>query len=145
MLDICSPDSFDRKLWTMVQSQESGLKIGAVAARAGVSIDTVRYYERRGVLPPADRLPSGFRLYPEATVARIGLARHLQSLGMTLDEVADALRAHQRGEATCVSERWRLEAARDRVDARLAELRRIRRAVDTALKRCAAGRCELIA
>ena len=47
----------------MVQSQE--LRIGAVARQAGVSVDTVRYYERRGLLRPAGRLPSGYRLYTE--------------------------------------------------------------------------------
>ena len=69
----------------MVQSQE--LRIGAVARQAGVSVDTVRYYERRGLLRPAGRLPSGYRLYTETAVARIRLARQLQGLGMTLEEV----------------------------------------------------------
>jgi len=59
----------------MVQSQE--LRIGAVARQAGVSVDTVRYYERRGLLRPAGRLPSGYRRYTEAAVARIRLARQL--------------------------------------------------------------------
>jgi DNA-binding transcriptional MerR regulator len=61
----------------MVQGQE--LRIGAVARQAGVSVDTVRYYERRGLLRPAGRLPSGYRLYDESAVARIRLARQLQA------------------------------------------------------------------
>jgi MerR family mercuric resistance operon transcriptional regulator len=127
----------------MVQSQEPRLKIGGVAKRAGVSIDTVRYYERRGLLTPAERLPSGYRLYSQAAVATIALARRLQSLGMTLDEVGDALRAHDRGEAACESERWRLAAALDRTRARLAELTALRENIETVLARCEAGHCEL--
>jgi DNA-binding transcriptional MerR regulator len=129
----------------MVQSQVQWLKIGAVAQRSGVSIDTVRYYERRGLVSPARRLPSGYRLYDEPAVARIRLARHLQSLGMTLEEIADALRAHGSGTQACESERWRLEAVRDRVDTQLAELTTLRAAIESALDLCAAGQCELSA
>lgn len=127
----------------MVQSQEPRLKIGGVAERAGVSVDTVRYYERRGVLGEADRLPSGYRLYPETAVATIKLARRLQGLGMTLDEVGDALRAHDRGDATCESERWRLDAVLQRTRARLAELAAVQEDIEAVLARCAAGCCEL--
>jgi DNA-binding transcriptional MerR regulator len=127
----------------MVQSQGSFLKIGAVARRAGVSVDTVRYYERRGLLPPAERLPSGYRLYSEAAVETIALARRLQGLGLTLDEVADALRAHDGSEVTCESERWRLVAVLDRTRARIAELAALRDDVEAVLARCEAGCCEL--
>ncbi len=133
----------DGKVWTMVQSQEQWLKIGILARRSEVTIDTVRYYERRGVLSPARRLPSGYRLCSENTVARIRLVRRLQGLGMTLDEVAEALRAHDRGDATCQSERWRLEAVRDRVRARLTELTAIREDLESVLARCSAGQCGL--
>jgi DNA-binding transcriptional MerR regulator len=127
----------------VVQSQEPWLKIGAVAKRAGVSVDTVRYYERRGLLEPADRLPSGYRLYSEAAVATIALARRLQGLGMTLDEVGDALRAHDRGDATCESERWRLAAVLDRTRARVAELAALQESIETVLAHCEAGHCKL--
>ena len=69
------------------------MKIGQLARAAGVTVDTVRFYERRGVLPQAARLPSGYRVYTAATVERIRLARTLQALGFTLDEVVDALHA----------------------------------------------------
>jgi MerR family transcriptional regulator, copper efflux regulator len=127
----------------MVQSQEQLLKIGVIADRAGVSIDTVRYYERRGLLTPAERLPSGYRLYRESTVERIHLARRMQGLGMSLEEVASALQAHDRGGATCESERWRLEAVHQRITAKMAELSAVREAIDNALARCADGDCAL--
>ncbi|WP_198954420.1 MerR family transcriptional regulator [Kineosporia sp. R_H_3] len=114
-----------------------------MARQAEVSIDTVRYYERRGLLTPAGRLPSGYRLYTPAAVATIALARRLQALGMTLDEVADALRAHDRPDATCQSERWRLEEVLDRTRARLAELTTVQNDLQAVLECCSAGRCEL--
>ena len=109
-----------------------------------MSIDTVRFYERRGVLPRPRRQPSGYRTYDEATLERIKLARALQSLGLTLDEVIDALHAHDRGNASCASERWRLDTVLDRIDGRLAELRRVRRDVVEVLAECEAGRCRMM-
>ena len=120
------------------------MKIGQVARDADVSIDTIRFYERRGVLPAPRRQPSGYRAYDEATVDRIKLARSLQMLGLTLDEIIDALAAHDRGDATCQSERWRLESVLDRIDANIADLRRMRRGVVDVLAECDAGRCRML-
>jgi DNA-binding transcriptional MerR regulator len=92
-----------------------------------------------GLLCPEARLPSGYRLYTERAVARIRIARQLQGLGMTLEAVGDALRAHDDG-GSCDSERWRLAAARDRVDTELARLTAVRAELDATLARCAAGR-----
>ncbi|MFC4120787.1 MerR family transcriptional regulator [Nonomuraea zeae] len=120
------------------------MKIGEVAREAGVSVDTVRFYERRGVLPAARRRPSGYRIFGAAAVERIRTARGLQELGFTLDEVVDALRAHDTGGATCDGERWRLEAVVARIDARIADLERVRRNAVASLDDCRAGRCRLM-
>jgi DNA-binding transcriptional MerR regulator len=117
------------------------MKIGQVASDANVTVDTVRFYERRGLLPAPHRRPSGYREYPPSTVERIRMARTLQHLGFTLDEIIDALRAHDTGTATCESERWRLDAVLERIDAKIAELRRTRRLVATTMQECRAGRC----
>ena len=117
------------------------MKIGQVADQSGVSVDTVRFYERRGVLPAPERLPSGYRTYTAATVERIRLARRLQALGLTLDEVVDALHATDQGDATCASERWRLEAVLERIDAKIAELRAVRREVTKVMGACDRGAC----
>ncbi len=119
------------------------MKIGQVAHKAGVSVDTVRFYERRGILPVARRRPSGYRVFDAAAVERIRMAKSLQELGFTLDEIVDALAAHDRGGATCDSERWRLEAVVDRIDAKIAELGRARRAAVETLSDCRVGCCRL--
>ncbi|MFI7707466.1 MerR family transcriptional regulator [Nonomuraea sp. NPDC049480] len=117
------------------------MKIGQVASEAGVSVDTVRFYERRGVLPAAERRPSGYRIFDAAAVERIRFAKGLQELGFTLDEVVDALAAHDAGGATCDSERWRLEAVLERIDAKMAELAKARRAAVESLQDCRTGHC----
>ena len=119
------------------------MKIGEVAASAGVTVDTIRFYERRGVLPEPERRPSGYRDYAPETVERIQLARSLQRVGLTLDEIVDALHAHDTGNATCDNERWRLDVALERVDQRIAELRTVRRSIRRAQTSCESGNCSL--
>src|SRR3954470_7634905 len=117
------------------------MKIGEVATRAGVTVDTVRFYERVGVLPTAARTASGYRDYQPETVERIRLTRELQAIGFTLSDAVDALAAHDAGGATCESERWRLDAVLGRVDAKLAELTALRRRIVEAQHACERGRC----
>lgn len=64
-----------------------GLRIGEVATRAGVSIDTVRYYERRKLLPTAPRTSAGYRSFSEETVERLVFIKQAQELGFTLEEI----------------------------------------------------------
>jgi DNA-binding transcriptional MerR regulator len=117
------------------------MRIGEIAKRAGVTVDTVRFYERVGVLPAPARTESGYRDYEPETVERIQLTRELQGIGFTLNDAVGALAAHDAGGATCESERWRLQAALDRVDARLAELTALRGRIVDAQQACTDGRC----
>jgi len=118
------------------------MRIGELARLTGVTVETVRFYERRGVVPTAPRTPGGYREYPPGTVDRIAVARRLQHLGLSLDEIARTLRAHDAG-ATCDDQQWRLRAALDRVEARMRELEETRRAVADELAACVDGRCRL--
>jgi DNA-binding transcriptional MerR regulator len=118
------------------------MKIGEIAKQAGVTVDTVRFYERVGVLPAPARTESGYRDYEPAVVERIQLTRELQAIGFTLADAVDALAAHDAGGATCESERWRLQAVLDRVDAKLAELNALRQRIVQAQDACAGGQCK---
>lgn len=82
-------------------------------------------------------------MFDQGDLDRVRLARQLQQLGLTVNDVVDALSAHDLGGATCTSERWRLEQVEARIDAELAALRRTKRLVRDALAACEAGRCEL--
>jgi DNA-binding transcriptional MerR regulator len=121
------------------------MKIGQVATDAAVSVDTVRFYERRGVLPAPPRRPSGYREYDVTAVERIRMARALQQLGFTLDEVVDALRAHDAGETRREDQLWRLDAVVERIDARIADLERTRATLVETVAECRAGRCRFTA
>jgi MerR family mercuric resistance operon transcriptional regulator/MerR family copper efflux transcriptional regulator len=120
------------------------MKIGQIAREAGVTVDTVRFYERVGVLPEPARTESGYRDYEPGTVQRIRLTRELQAIGFTLGDAVDALAAHDAGGATCESERWRLDAALARVDAKLAQLSATRERIVEAKQACETGRCQLM-
>jgi DNA-binding transcriptional MerR regulator len=119
------------------------MKIGEVAREAGVSVDTVRFYERVGVLAEPARTDSGYRDYEPGTIERIRLTRELQAIGFTLSDAVGALAAHDAGGATCESERWRLDAVLARVDRRLAELGELRERIVEARDACARGDCRL--
>ena len=86
----------------MVQrSDPKGLRSGTVAKAAGVSPDTIRHYERIGVLPPASRTESGYRLYPASAVERVLVVQRALRIGFTLTELAEVLKARDTGGAPC--------------------------------------------
>lgn len=70
---------------------QSEFRIGEVAAQAGVSVDTVRYYERRRLLPRASRTRSGFRVFTSETVERIRFIKQAQDIGLSLNEISELL------------------------------------------------------
>jgi len=71
------------------------LTIGALARQAGVGVDTVRFYERAGLMPDAQRTPSGYRTYAPADAGRLRFIRRAKALGFSLDEIAELLRLSQ--------------------------------------------------
>jgi MerR family mercuric resistance operon transcriptional regulator len=82
-----------------------GLTIGQVAKRGDVNIETVRYYERQGLIPPPPRRESGYREYPERTVRRIRFIKRAQELGFSLKEIAELLSLRVGPETTCAEVR----------------------------------------
>jgi DNA-binding transcriptional MerR regulator len=79
----------------------SGLLIGDVAQRAGVTTPTIRYYERLGLLPAASRSAAGYRRYTDATVEQLRFIRKAQALGFSLDEIAGILELTRSGATPC--------------------------------------------
>ena len=84
-----------------MRALEGGYRSGALAAKAGVSADTLRHYERRGLLAAAKRLPNGYRIYSPEALDRVLLIQRALSFGFTLDELARLLRARDRGQPPC--------------------------------------------
>ena len=108
------------------------LRMGEVADAAGVNRETLRYYERRGLLPKPDRSAGGHRLYDEQVVATLRLIKAAQRLGFTLDEVAELIEAGRaRGRTVGLQTRARQKLVE--VDQRLLDLQTIRAALAAAI------------
>ena len=101
---------------------QTPLRIGVVARAAGVSVDTVRHYERIGVLRPAPRSGGGYRLYSQDAIDRVRLVRSAVQFGFSLTELATFLRARDRGAAPCRAVRAAAQQIMDRVETQIAEL-----------------------
>ena len=97
-----------------------------MAERAGVNVETLRYYEHRGLLPAPERTPSGHRRYDEETVRFLGAIKEAQAVGFTLTEIAEYLRAARRSGVPSEALRTRMAAKIDQIDGRIAALRRMR-------------------
>lgn len=114
------------------------LTVGRLARRAGVNIQTVRYYERRGLLAPERRTPSGYRLYGPQAVQVIRFVKNAQALGFTLDEISRLLRLRVDRKSRCASVQRRARARLALVREKLAGLRAIESTLRRLLKTCAA-------
>lgn len=114
----------------------AGLRSGQVAAAAGVNLQTLRYYERRGLLTEPRRSLGGHRIYPPETVTVLRVIKAAQRLGFTLGEVADLLDAgrHRHGVRPDAGLRARVAGKLAEVEARLADLKVIRGTLLAALE-----------
>jgi DNA-binding transcriptional MerR regulator len=108
--------------------------IGALAKRAGVGIDTVRYYERAGLLAPKARLASGYRRYSGLELARLRFIRRAQALGFTLKEIRELLALSARKDVGRVKRT--AQAKLVNVEQRIAELQRMRTGLATLIAAC---------
>ena len=100
----------------------TGLRSSAVAAAAGVNVQTLRYYERRGLLTEPDRSPGGHRLYPPEAVTLLKVIKAAQRLGFTLDEITGLLATGRRTDAGLPTGRRTDAGLHARARAKLAEV-----------------------
>jgi DNA-binding transcriptional MerR regulator len=110
------------------------ISIGNLAKRAGVSVDTVRYYERGGLISPRTRLASGYRRYGEVEVARLRFIRRAQALGFTLKEVKELLTLSRQGDVSRVRRAAQVKLAD--VESRIAALERVRAGLASLVVAC---------
>ena len=102
------------------------LRAGELARLAGVSTDTLRHYERRGLLPAPLRAANGYRQYAASSLDRVRLIRRALAIGFTIDELAVILKERDRGGAPCRKVRALAEAKLDEIDTRLREMESVR-------------------
>jgi MerR family transcriptional regulator, copper efflux regulator len=125
---------------------QTTLQIGDVARRTRLSPDTLRHYERKGLLPRAPRSAGGYRLYGPEAEKRVRLVQAALSLGFTLDELSSVLRERSQGRPPCKRVRALAEEKLQALDERITELTHMRQAFvetltdwDTRLARTAPG------
>ncbi len=100
----------------------NGMRVGELAAHFGLNPKTIRYYEEIGLLPRAERSESGYRLYDERDVERLGFIRRAKTLGLSLDEIRDILSVQQTGELPCGQVLDLIDMKISVIDQRMAEL-----------------------
>ena len=104
----------------------SGMRIGEVAEQAGVTTKTLRYYETIGLLPSADRTPSGYRSYGPDALERVRFIRDAQATGLSLTEIQSVLELKSHGQRSCEHTRALLHRHLDELDAQIARLQAAR-------------------
>lgn len=112
------------------------LTIGKVAGSAGLSVDTVRFYEREGLLEKPARTTSGYRTYSTDAVARLRFIQQAKELGFSLHEVKDLLSLRVTPGKSCADVRAHAEHKIADVDRRIASLKRVRGALVTLTSAC---------
>lgn len=105
------------------------LKTGELAKRAGVNVETLRFYERKGLLPEPPRRDSGYREYPEESVGRIRFIKRAQELGFSLDEIHELLALRVRQDSPCARVKAAAEKKIEDVQQKIADLQAIKRAL----------------
>ncbi|KQW76439.1 Cd(II)/Pb(II)-responsive transcriptional regulator [Methylibium sp. Root1272] len=124
------------------------MKIGELAAAAGTPVETIRYYEREGLLPTAARTEGNYRIYGPGHVERLAFVRHCRSLDMALDEVRVLLRVKDAPQAGCGEVNMLLDEHIHHVATRIRELRQLERQLKSLRAQCGgageAARCGIL-
>jgi MerR family mercuric resistance operon transcriptional regulator len=117
--------------------QPTTLTIGRLARAAGVNVETVRYYQRLGLVDEPPKPESGFRHYPADTLDRIVFIKRAQQLGFRLEEIRELL---ELGDGHCADVRTKAEQKRRQIEAQIRDLRAMGATLDELIAACRAGR-----
>lgn len=112
------------------------MTIGQLAARTGVGVETLRFYEREGLLQRPPRRASGYRDYPADAVRRVRFIRHARALGFPLGDIAELLALRADPNRSCARVRARAEARLAEIEEKLRALRRMKRALEALIRDC---------
>jgi DNA-binding transcriptional MerR regulator len=110
------------------------LSVGEVASLCGVSPDTIRHYERKGLLTPVERASNGYRVYPPEAVRRIRIVRRALAIGFSLDELSKIFRQRNAGTAPCRGVRELASRKLSELDVKIEEMLRLRSSLRATLE-----------
>jgi MerR family transcriptional regulator, copper efflux regulator len=130
------------------ENETKPLTVGRLARAAKLNLETVRYYERRGLLPKPKRGESGYRLYSGEAVRRLRFIRRAKELGFSLQEICELLSLRVSPKTTHDKVRARAQAKIDSIELRLRSLGAIRNSLRELAKACSrqrqAGNCPIL-
>lgn len=118
----------------------AGMRIGELAERAGVNVQTVRYYERRGLLDDPRTRGSGYREYSDVTLERLRFIKRAQQLGFTLGEIGELLELRLTPGTTAADVKSRAESKIEEVEDKIRDLEQIRHALTHLAGQCHGGK-----
>ena len=118
----------------------SSSTIGKVAKKSGVGVETVRFYERLGLIDQPPRSNGGYRQYPEGTVIRIQFIIQAKKLGFTLKEIGELLMLQRKTGSSCGDFQRQAESKLIDVNCRIEELERMRVVLDNLIQSCSLGK-----
>jgi MerR family copper efflux transcriptional regulator len=113
------------------------LTIGKVARNAGIGVETVRFYEREGLIEPPERRESGYRQYREEVVDRLRFIRRAKELGFTLREIRELLSLRLDAEASCADVKLKAETKVADIESRIRTLEQMKHALVKLAEACA--------
>jgi Hg(II)-responsive transcriptional regulator len=126
----------------------SAVTIGRLARAVGVNIQTLRYYERRNLLAPTARKPSGYRVYGDEAISRLRFIKNAQGLGFTLREIAELLNLRVSSKSQCGSVLRKAQAKLAQVEAKVQDLQALARTLRSLMRSCRVGqptdRCPIL-
>ena len=112
------------------------LTTSELARTVGVNIQTIRYYERTGLLPTPPRTESGYRQFPEEAAARLRFIRNAQAIGFSLNEIRDLISLRLNATSSCADIQARAREKVSQIEDKIGELRRIKKALESFSSAC---------
>lgn len=122
-----------------MESQHTEMSRGSLAAQTGVNIETVRYYEKIGLMPNPRRSSGGHRIYDQTHLKRLSFIRRSRELGFTLQEIRELLELVDGGDYTCAEVRDRTNTHLADVTKKIRDLGKIQRTLKTMASKCDGG------
>jgi MerR family copper efflux transcriptional regulator len=119
-----------------VPAESASLFIGKVARRAGVGVETIRFYERQGLLTAPIRKDSGYRLYPEHVLGRIRFIKRAKELGFSLKEIKELLELRRNSPAPCEDVCEKAQAKIANIEGKIAMLTKMKQALSELFAAC---------
>ncbi len=122
--------------WCVKSKLDAELQIGIVAARSGLTVDTIRFYEKQGLVAKPHRSTGGFRLYGDRDLNRLQFVSRAQAMGFSLVEIRELLLLHDAGAEACTHVHDLLDHKLSSVQQKIADLRKLESQLRDARDRC---------